>query len=422
MERWAFAPGRALLARFGRDESGNYLVTSGLLLPVLLGAAGIGTEAGLWSQRQQDLQSAADSAAISAALSYNTTGVNGLVTQARAVAADYGYVDGVGQINVEVNHPPLSGKFAGINGAVEVIVKQERSRLFSAIWNSDSIVLTGRATALANGPATGCVLALDIAGSGAITATGSTKVTLKGCSLYDNSNDPTAMVVGGSARLDVSAVGVVGGITGAENITASNGITTGRSPISDPYSKVNFPSFSGCTENNLTVKDNVTLNPGVYCGGIRVNAGASVSLNPGIYYMDQGDLWVNSNASISGTNVTIVFTSSTGKNFATARINGSASVSLTAPTSGPTAGIVLFGDRRITDEEFRFEGGSSQTFGGAVYLPTAAVQYSGGADISTGCTQVIARTIKFTGNSNLTINCEDQATKSFGSVLANLVE
>ena len=230
------------------------------------------------------------------------------------------------------------------------------------------------------------------------------------------------MVVGGSARLDVSAVGVVGGITGAENITASNGITTGRSPISDPYSKVNFPSFSGCTENNLTVKDNVTLNPGVYCGGIRVNAGASVSLNPGVYYMDQGDLWVNSNASISGTNVTIVFTSSTGKNFATARINGSASVSLTAPTSGPTAGIVLFGDRRITDEEFRFEGGSSQTFGGAVYLPTAAVQYSGGADISTGCTQVIARTIKFTGNSNLTINCEDQATKSFGSVLANLVE
>jgi hypothetical protein len=417
MERCA-----ALLRCFARDEAGNYVLTTGLLLPVLIGAAGIGTEAGLWSQRQQNLQSAADSAAISAALSYNTGGAAGLITQARAVAADYGFVHGVGDVNVDVNHPPLSGKFAGINGAVEVVVKQQRSRLFSAVWSADAVVLAGRATALANGPATGCVLALDPAASGAITATGSTRVTLKGCSLYDNSSNASAMSVGGSARLDVSAVGVVGGISGAENITASNGITTGRSPVSDPYAKFSFPSLSGCTESNLMVKETVTLNPGVYCGGIKVNAGASVSLNPGVYFMDQGDLQISGNASFSGTGVTIVFTSSTGKNFATARINGGATVNLTAPTSGQTAGIVMFGDRRITDEEFRFEGGAAQIFGGAVYLPTAALHYAGGADISTGCTQIIAKTIKFTGNSNLTINCDHQATKSFGSVLANLVE
>jgi hypothetical protein len=47
---------------------------------------------------------------------------------------------------------------------------------------------------------------------------------------------------------------------------------------------------------------------------------------------------------------------------------------LTAPTSGPTAGIVFFGDRKApAGTVFKFEGGATQVFGGALYFPKGDV-------------------------------------------------
>src|SRR3569833_3819082 len=82
----------------------------------------------------------------------------------------------------------------------------------------------------------GCVLSLDPHASGATTGQGSTAVVLNGCSLYDNSDAPTALTVGGSAQITALSVGVVGNLTGAANITTTNGIWTGMGAVEDPYS------------------------------------------------------------------------------------------------------------------------------------------------------------------------------------------
>src|SRR5438128_1324829 len=72
--RWAFSPSRVrcreLLRRFKGDQSGSYLVITGLMMPALIGFAGLGTELGLWYHKHQTMQSAADSAAVSAATAY----------------------------------------------------------------------------------------------------------------------------------------------------------------------------------------------------------------------------------------------------------------------------------------------------------------------------------------------------------------
>ncbi len=125
---------------------------------------------------------------------------------------------------------------------------------------------------------------------------------------------------------------------------------------------------------------------------------------------------------MSGTGVTLVFTSSTGANWPTATINGNATVSLTAPNSGPTAGIVFFGDRNIpVGTVFKLNGGSNQSFGGALDLPTVAINYSGGVATSTSCTQIIGNTVNFTGNSNVAVNCSTYQTRPFGLVVVRLV-
>ena len=171
---------------------------------------------------------------------------------------------------------------------------------------------------------------------------------LNGRSLFGNSNSSTAVIDGRSATLSALSIGVVGGVSGASQITTTQGISTGDSASSDPY-----PSAS---------------------------SGANVTLQPGIYYLDQGSLTVHGGATLSGIGVTLVFTSSTGKNCATATINGGATLNLTAPTSGPTAGIVIFGDRNMpAGTTFKFNGGASQSLTAAIYTPKAAVSFAGGS-------------------------------------------
>jgi Flp pilus assembly protein TadG len=293
---------------------------------------------------------------------------------------------------------------------------------FLRVMGFSSVDISARAVAVSVGDGLGCVLALNKTASGAITAQGSTTINLNGCSIFDNSNSATAMTVGGSAKVSALSVGVVGGITGGAGITTTQGIATGILLNDDPYAKVSVPFFSGCDKHNFSSHVTETINPGVYCGGMKLNAGAVVTLNPGIYFLDQGDLSVSASATLKGTGVTLIFTSSTMTNWATATISGGATINLTPPSTGPTAGLVMFGDRNIpVGTSFKFNGGASQYLGGAIYFPTGAVTYAGGAGTNTSCTQIIGDTVIFTGNSDLAINCSGYGTKAFGPAGVRLV-
>jgi Flp pilus assembly protein TadG len=414
---------RAKLGRFRRDDSGSYLVIGGIVMPLLVGVVGLGTEVGLWYARHHKMQSAADSAAVAAATDYYVNhNANALAIQAQSVASSYGFVVGSKGVTLTVNHPPSSGSYASDQRAVEVIIQEPQKRLFSALYGSSDVSIAARSVALGTG-GKGCVIALNPTASGAVTTQGTADVNLDGCSLYDNSANSSAMTVGGSGTVSAESVNIVGGITNTSGITTTNGIATGQSPLADPYANASYGSFSGCDQTNYVAKTTVTLNPGVYCGGLRLNAGANVALNPGIYYLDQGSLTVNGGASLSGVGVTLVFTSSNGHNYASASINGGANINLTAPTTGPTAGIVLFGDRNMTaGTSFTLNGGSSEVFGGAIYLPRADVSFSGGAASTNGCLQLVADTVNFVGNANFAINCKGSGTKPIGSSTAQLTE
>jgi hypothetical protein len=395
----------------------------GVLLPVLIGAAGLGTEVGLWFFRHQSMQGAADSAALSAAVAYYTQGVGtNAAQQAKSVTSTYGFTDGVAGTAVTVDQPPASGAYAGNTDAIEVAISQPQKRLFSALWSSDPVPVGARAVAIVSNTQ-GCVLALNASAVGTAAFQGTADVVLKGCSLFDNSNSSSALTINGSSSLTALSVGVVGGVSGKSDITTDKGVFTGQSPISDPYSGVSFPGFSGCTQNNYTAKNTVTLSPGVYCNGLKVNAGADVTLSPGIYYIDRGSFSVNGGASVTGNGVTLVFTSSSGSNYATATINGGANINLTAPTSGPTEGIAIFGDRDMPEgASFKFNGGSSQSVNGAIYVPKGDLTFAGGSNTGGGCTQIIASTVTFTGNSNLAVDCRGHKTRAIGTITAKLVQ
>jgi hypothetical protein len=388
-------------------------------MPVLVGAASLGTEVGWWLYKHKNMQSAADSGAVSAA----SAGSN-LTTEANAVTATYGYANGLLNVTVTVNQPPSTGNYTSNPQAVEVIVGQPQPRLLSALFGSAPVPITARAVALPNA-GTGCVLALNSSARPAVNVSGSNQLNLINCNLYSNSSAKPSLNVSGTATVSANQVGVVGDISGANNITANNGIRTGMRPIADPYASVSPPPEPSCTSAKITVNASgktTSLDPGCYTGSITVNAGATLNLSPGIYYLDDANLNVAGNATITGTGVTLVFTGS-GGSWGTASIGSNAIVNLTAPSSGPTQGIVIYGDRKMpAGTAFNLTGGGTQNFGGAIYLPKANLSFSGGNGTATSCTKVVADTITFTGSSNLQVNCAALGGAAIGITTAQLVE
>jgi Flp pilus assembly protein TadG len=403
-------------SQFLKDRDGGVAPVFALLAIPLLGLTGAAVDYSQALSVRTAMQSALDSTALAVARQ-NVAG---------------GQIPGQAQqffnavfVRPEIQNLSLAAETTNANGGASVNLSASgvvKTRIMGVVGFS-TINIQTHSTALAKTDGLGCVLALNRAATGAVSASGSTTLSLNNCSLYDNSSDAAALNVGGSSRLSALSIGVVGRASySSSSVTTTEGISTGITPIADPYADVEFPSFSGCTQNKFTAKSTVTIDPGVYCNGLTVNAGANLTLNPGIYYLDRGSLSVNGGASISGQGVTLVFTSSTGNNWATATINGNATVNLTAPLSGPTEGIVIFGDRQIpTGTSFKFDGGASQNLGGAVYLPTGTIDYSGGMGTSTNCTQIIGDKVNFTGNSNVALNCSTYNVRPFGPLIVRLI-
>ena len=417
MGRGKRTPPAGLLSRFRNDESGAYLIVAALTMPFLIGTVGLATDVGLWLYKRQTLQGAADSAALSGAAANYYQGASAVFGEAQAITASYGFSTGSPGFSLQVFQPPATGHYTTSPNAVEVIILQSATGFFSRIMGVSGTNVRARAVALASG-GTGCVMSLNQTASGGTTVQGSAQVTLNGCDMYDDSTDQSGLVVGGSAQISARRVLSAGGISGVQNIQAQT-VDPYQQVVPDPYADVPLPSdAAGCDHKNYTVKKTETLNPGVYCGGLSLNAGAVVTLSAGIYIMDGGSLSVNGGATLAGNGVTLVFTSG-----ANATINGGAVVNLTAPTSGTMAGIVVYADRNTpAGTAFKFNGGAQQYFGGAVYVPTGAISFAGGANTSTGCTQLIGGTLTFTGNSQLSIDCAAYKVRPLGTPLARLVE
>jgi hypothetical protein len=405
-----------LLRRFARNRDGSLAPMLALSALPLFGFVGAGIDFSRAAAAKTSMQAALDAAALLMAKNAQNVDAGQLATTAGTYFNANFQNTETGSLQPTVSTTSSSGGYT-----VDMSVTGSIPTRFVGLIGFSVLNIAVHTKAMSNSDGLGCVLALDPSLSGSVTVQGSNTTVLNGCSLYDNSNNATAMSVGGSAQVTALSVGVVGNLTGASSITTTDGIQTGIGAVTDPYANVSYPAFYSCTQQNLTVKNNQTISPGVYCGGISVNSGATLTLQSGIYYLDGGTLQANGGATITGSQVTLVFTSKNRNGYATATINGNATINLTSPSTGPTAGIVIFGDRNMpTGTSFKFNGGSTQYLGGAIYVPSGDVSFAGGAGTSTSCTQLIARSVTFTGNSQFALNCNSYGTKPFSPLIVKL--
>jgi Flp pilus assembly protein TadG len=410
-----------LFARLSRDQRGSIGIITGVTLAIILALGGLGVDAAIWMKAKNDAQAAADSAAGSvAAAAVALNPAARLTAEANSAAAANGFQNGMNGVVVTLNHPPASGAFAGNNNAYEVIVSApQKLFLASALGGVTAPTVKGRAVALIT-PGTPaptfntCILGLSPQASQIdVTFNGATAVTANGCDVDADSPSSSSINTNGGGSVHAQNVRTVGGVSGG-NIFVTGGVYTQQSSIPDPYASRSIPSMPAATGPNKwsgTITNTGSGNPPVMTINGNVDVKGNTTLSPGIYIINNGSFNDTGQNTVTGNGVTIILTSSTpASDNGTFSVTGGGGLNLTAPTSGPTAGIALWADKNLPNKTDTFAGGTTSALTGAIYLPSHDAKYAGNSGTTSKCMQLIAYNITFTGTSSFNHNCNGVGT------------
>jgi hypothetical protein len=187
--------------------------------------------------------------------------------------------------------------------------------------------------------------------------------------------------------------------------------------VTDPLSYITSPTFNGTCNHTSYAPYNVstalTLSPGNYCKGLNITNCSNVTLSPGLYVITGGGTWYNS--TITGTGVTLYFTSGGGGTDSKFNISGNSVVTLSAPTtssgggtsSSSIAGILIFTDRNWTHTNPQDVDLIQSTFtgDGIWYLPSTGL-YVNNSGVMTGTNYfgIVADNMYITGTSVRPLN------------------
>lgn len=394
---------RNLVRDIRKDESGNVLTLMGLSMIPLVGTLGLAIDVAQWISWKRDLRSAADSAAMAGGLELKNGGdaeeVDAVVRNVLGRNTQHSYI-------IEaVETPPTAGEFAGDASMVRVVLSTSTKLPFSSFFMPTAPTIRVEAVAQASSEVANCMIALSNTGT-ALSITGSSSIDMN-CGLQSNSDfDATS-----SDSIVAGALSAVGNVNEGNNISSDTRINRGVAPETDPFADLISDPNEKCN-NSENIKGSATLSPGCY-KGIRVNSKAYVTLLPGTYYIGSGGLTVNAQATLIGKGVTIVYTNTdntfNASAIGTASINGSSTVQLTAPETGPYAGIIMHQDSRTpagNKSGLSINGNNNSEYEGAIYAPNNDVHFSGNSSMKTDCLQIVAQYITFTGNTSVSNTCQ----------------
>ena len=337
---------RSRLRRLGQ-ESGQILILSALVLPVLLGFTGLALDVGLAYAHRTERQRAADAAAIAGAqfLMYNPNDVAG----AKGMACSYALKNGFGtgtcpSSEVTVNVPPTSGAYAGVTGAVEVKITRTDRTAFMTILGQDSVTVQARAVSSSKPRKVNyALITLDPTACDSFTT--SSDITINGGGAIVDSNATTGgNCIGESARQNGGSIFTAQSCVDKTNLpipcsldynpaatwtipnnSTASPVPTKAPPFPDPlscgspdgsqahigedYCPRPIPCSSsgtptGCVprsvDSNGTASNTkltqisgsgeTILHPGTYYGGIKVSStSGTIRFSPGIYVFAGSD-------------------------------------------------------------------------------------------------------------------------------------
>lgn len=433
-----------------KNERGQVLVLTVLMLGALFGFGAIALDGGNIYADRRSAQAAADSASMAGALAVtrlpSDSSKSANVRRAAALQAEEnGYFHNPPKTSVTVNWPPASPHpYAGNRNYVHVIITNRLDTILAHLFYRGPFQHTVEATAHASRNETltpGIVLyadnptacnAVEFDGSmnAVITGGGSVLSNSTACSCGPNSASGVSQGNGSVQFVDplgdagVFSAGCWVQVGGSFSHTLNGSPIT---PVTDaPQNYVNPPPLPDCSGlPDFTAEGDKSFNggtpslvPGRY-DSIMTGSSAVLTLQPGIYCLEgtlSGGgslaLSIGANSGIIGTDVMIYLTNTAGGvqalgNGATQLIAGNpggASVPVLVDAAGEDwRGMLIYAHPNNTNGIY-LSGGSTSQYTGTIYGPGMDCDMHGNGEAIAFNTQMICDTVLITGSGDLSIN------------------
>jgi hypothetical protein len=402
---------RAFVRRLLSSRGGNVAVITALALPMLLGTFGVGAETASWVAGRRVLQNAADAAVIAAA----TDASDNYSDEARSIATQYGLQNGAQGVSISSNNNAACP--SGVAGpCYSVTISKPQPLYLSQILgyqgdttygNSPAKLISATSIAIqSTAPRTYCVLTLGSSGvDPALRANGSPKASLAGCDVMSNTGADCNGHNLGADIGDAHGSNRGCGVIRHSNLAVLPDPYAGRAAYipTDPCGGI-YPQEwkkkgtplppSNRPSGYVGWSGTVTL-----CGDIQLSGDIELTQDV-VIVVYNGDFDLNgySMQSAPGVGATIVFAGTSGYSHIP---TGGGTLDLTAPTSGPWSGMVLYQDPNLISGVDISDAGNGPTWmlTGMAYFPHSSVTFSGAVSKSSygkACFGIVA--------DNLTIN------------------
>lgn len=376
-------------------EKGQAIVIIAFAIIALVGFAALAVDGGRALSDRRHAQNAADTAAFAAALAkikgqdYSIVGINRSTSN--------GYNDDGIYNEVEVYSPPIDGPYAGQTEYVQVKITSRIDTVFARVLGIAQLTnrvqavvkaVPGVTTPMVFGNA---VVSLSPHECDATWSHGNAEVNVIGGGIFTNSDCATAFRQNGSGTLTAPSITVVGGTSYSDGHIFPEP-TVGATQLEYPPFLMPDPT---CDAD--AVQTGSTLAPGNYSGTFPPNG--VTHLDPGIYCVD-GEFRLNGGQSLTGSEVLIVMK--------TDRLvwNGGSAANLSAPTSGPYKGLLIFFPMSNASE-LQINGNSDMRLTGSILAPASHIELLGTGAVDGFNSQVIGYTVEYGGTGDGTIRYND---------------
>lgn len=379
------------LEAFGRSEAGGVAAVFAAMGFVLFGMTALGIELARANRVKSIIQNAGDAAAIAGARELSMAGADSQIIANIANGSVKRFIEA----NSE-SLPSVSSDTQITTTPLEVRVKvsAELDLPFGAVFGRNKIALTSESVARVVGQPNLCVLGLDGAAPATVWLGGTSIVTGKNCSVFSNSIHAGGLASSGGGVMTASTICSAGGISGSLANFRPKALTdcpTFKDPLSDRAP----PPAGGCNHlMKFVIGGTATLKPGVYCGGLNIQAGARVTLEPGEYIIRDGTLRVGSRAELHGNGVGFYFDGP----LSTLNFGSDATIVLRAPTTGPMAGLLFFTDRAQPEGRVNIiNSDNARVLVGTIYMPNAKFVIDASKTVGdlSEYTAIVARNVEF---------------------------
>ncbi len=409
----------SLLANFRKfrgDEQGSFAVWTALSITTLFAVGALGIDMNYMYTTKAQLQNTADAAAMAAVklLPDEEAALSDALNfvELNMSAAHHGSV--VKASEVEFGSWDKETRTFSIGGtlvnSVRVIAQRSAANnnaaptFFANFLGKSSADISVDAIALRK-DVNPCILALDPSTDRAVEVNSNAQISANDCDIHVKSNSSIALYTDSNALVAVTAgeICVQGDyVSQSSSDIDPNPITGCDDTIDDPMAGLPEPAFNEICDYDSYEVDNetVTLDPGIYCGGLVIKNNSNVTLNPGIYHIRDTAFLVDSNSNLSGTGVLIYLANGAYINFAS-----NTTVNLTAASSGEYTGVVIFAEPG-NDLTHILDSNNSSNYGGLIYLPGDKFVANSNTQVANGqsFTYLIAKTFYIDSNAHLYVD------------------